>query len=283
MSFASRCAAAAVGTFSMSPRGRSGPDAWCGAKPSAPTMPLPSNAPRTILLPAFDAWRAGGAADVAKASVAKSGTLDWVFAQYRADRRFTALDARTKRNHESGFRLVGHYVLKDGRRLGAMRVHAVTSAIADLVYEKLLVMTETDADGNSVTRERRTTINHAMKSCRRAWNICGRRNPGKMPLANPFAAMGLKSSDRLTPTATYEDLQAFRAKAIEMHLPSLATAALIGMGVAAAGDGYLRHLRCHALSTEGTGRTPSGSSTPRRTRKTGSAYSMTLACRFTPN
>ena len=137
----------------------------------------------TILLPAFDAWRAGGAADVAKASVAKSGTLDWVFAQYRADRRFTALDARTKRNHESGFRLVGHYVLKDGRRLGAMPVHAVTSAIADLVYEKLLVMTETDADGNSVTRERRTTINHAMKSCRRAWNICGRRNPGKMPLA----------------------------------------------------------------------------------------------------
>ena len=40
--------------------------------------------------------------------------------------------------------------------------------------------------------------------------------------------MGLRSSDRETPTATYEDLQAFRAKAIEMGLPSLATAALIG-------------------------------------------------------
>ena len=45
---------------------------------------------------------------------------------------------------------------------------------------------------------------------------------------NPFAQMGLRSSDRETPTATFEELQAFRAKAKEMGLPSLATAALIG-------------------------------------------------------
>lgn len=52
-----------------------------------------------------------------------------------------------------------------------------------------------------------------MKSCRRAWNVAARRNPGKMPAANPFSAMGLKSSGRETPTATFEELQAFRAKA----------------------------------------------------------------------
>ena len=40
--------------------------------------------------------------------------------------------------------------------------------------------------------------------------------------------MGLRSSGRETPTATFEELQAFRAKTIEMGLPSLATAALIG-------------------------------------------------------
>src|SRR5205809_7752365 len=67
-----------------------------------------------------------------------------------------------------------------------------------------------------------------MKSCRRAWNVAARRNPGKLPLVNPFAKMGLRSSDRETPTATYAELQTFRAKAIEMGLPSLATAALIG-------------------------------------------------------
>ena len=40
--------------------------------------------------------------------------------------------------------------------------------------------------------------------------------------------MGLKSSGRATPTATFEELQAFRSKAIEVNMPSLATAALIG-------------------------------------------------------
>jgi hypothetical protein len=67
-----------------------------------------------------------------------------------------------------------------------------------------------------------------MKSCRRAWNVAARRNPGKVPAVNPFARMGLTSSDRETPTASFAELQAFRATAIEMGLPSLATAALIG-------------------------------------------------------
>jgi hypothetical protein len=107
-------------------------------------------------------------------------------------------------------------------------VTAVDTSVVDALYEKLLVVKGTDADGNTVERERRTTVNSAMKSCRRAWNIAARRNPGKLPHVNPFAAMGLVSSDRETPTATYAELQAFRKKAIELGLSSLATAALIG-------------------------------------------------------
>jgi hypothetical protein len=85
-----------------------------------------------------------------------------------------------------------------------------------------------DAEGNVVERERRTTVNHAMKSCRRAWNVVARRDPGKLPLVNPFAQMGLRSSNRETPTATFEELRTFRTKAAELGLQSLATAALIG-------------------------------------------------------
>jgi hypothetical protein len=180
-----------------------------------------------ILLPAFDAWRSGGETKGVP-TVATIGTLDWVFAEYRADRRFTKLDAKTKRNHETGFRLVGGYRLKDGRRLGEARVAIITTAVVDDLYGKLLVVEATDADGNTLKRERRTTVNHAMKSCRRAWNIAARRNPGKFPLTNPFAQMGLESSDRETPTATYEQMQVFRTKAKQMGLHSLATAALIG-------------------------------------------------------
>ena len=65
----------------------------------------------TILLPTFDSWLTGGASDQTKET---TGTLDWLFAEYRADRRFAKLDPRTRRNHETGFRLVGGYVMNDG-------------------------------------------------------------------------------------------------------------------------------------------------------------------------
>jgi hypothetical protein len=179
-----------------------------------------------LLLPAFDSWLSGGASDeVPKTAVV--GTLDWVFGEYRADRRFTKLDPKTKRLHESGMRLVGDHILKDGRRLGGVRLNAINTAVVDALYERLLVITEKDADGNVIERERRTRVNHAMKTCRRVWNIALRRNPDKVPMLNPFAKMGLVSSDRETPTATFAELQDFRAKATEMGLSSLGTAALI--------------------------------------------------------
>ncbi len=181
-----------------------------------------------VLLPAFDAWRSGDTKTTTTSAVAVVGTLDWLFAEYRADRRYTKLDAKSKRNHEVGFKLVGGYILKDGKRLGEKRLTAVDTALTDDLYEKLLILKTIDAEGNMVERERRTTVNHSMKSCRRAWNIAARRNPGKLPLVNPFAKMGLRSSDRETPTATYEELQILRTKAVELRLSSLATAALIG-------------------------------------------------------
>lgn len=179
----------------------------------------------TILLPAFDAWRSGDRQTAQPSAIAAVGTLDWMFAEYRADRRYTKLDPGSKRNHENGFKLVGGYLLKDGTRLGARRLALIDTSITDALYEALLPIK--DEKGN-VIGERRTTVNHAMKSCRRAWNITARRNPGKLPPVNPFAQMGLRSSDRETPTATYEELVAFRTKAKEMGLHSLATAALIG-------------------------------------------------------
>jgi hypothetical protein len=184
----------------------------------------------TVLLPAFDAWLNGSKdAEPVDQTVARFGSLDWVFGEYRKSARggFKRLDPRTKRNHEVGFRMVSNFKLADGRRLGQISAAAITTKQVDDLYEKLLIVRETDAEGNVIERERRTTVNHAMKTWRRAWNVATRANPGKMPLSNPFAAMGLQSSKRETPTATFAELQAFRAKAIAMGHPSLATAALM--------------------------------------------------------
>src|SRR6202007_941037 len=146
-----------------------------------PTTAAVSRA-ETLLLPAFDAWRTGGAAEESPSVASQPGTLDWMFGEYRADRRFTKLDPKSKRNHNVGFKLVGGYVLKEGKRLGEKRLSSIDTALTDDLYEKLLILRTTDAEGNVIERERRTTINHAMKSCRRAWNVVARRHPGKLPL-----------------------------------------------------------------------------------------------------
>src|SRR5215468_3326816 len=49
----------------------------------------------TVLLPAFDSWRGGGDATAEQDAPARGGTLDWLFEQYRADRRYTKLPTRT--------------------------------------------------------------------------------------------------------------------------------------------------------------------------------------------
>ncbi|WP_229193366.1 hypothetical protein [Bradyrhizobium brasilense] len=53
-------------------------------------------------------------------------------------------------------------------------------------------------------------------------------HPGVFPPRNPFERMGLQSTSRETPHATFAELMAFRSKAVDMGYPSLATAALIG-------------------------------------------------------
>jgi hypothetical protein len=90
----------------------------------------------------------------------------------------------------------------------------------------------TDNDGKVLeTRNRRRSANGAMGACRRAWFVMQRAEEDIVPTVNPFAKMGLKKlapgqKKTETPTATWEELTAFRAKAFSLDFSSLATAAL---------------------------------------------------------
>ena len=65
-----------------------------------------------------------------------------MIAEYRADRRYTKLDPKTRRNRENGFKLVGGHTLKDGTRLGSRRASLIDTSVTDALYEKLLVVTD---------------------------------------------------------------------------------------------------------------------------------------------
>jgi hypothetical protein len=181
-----------------------------------------------ILLPAFDSWRSGGE-DATSVVGVVVGTLDWMFHEYRRTwsqktaKRLQALSPGQCRVHETGIKMICEYLLQDGRRLGTRRVSSIDTAFVDELFGKLLFK---EVKGEKV--ERRTTVNHAMKTARTAWNTVSRANPRVFPPKNPFEKMGLQSNSRETPHATFAELAAFRAKAIEMGYPSLATGALIG-------------------------------------------------------
>ncbi len=195
-----------------------------------------------VLLPLFEAWRARGAGDLLPAKGVQHGSLDWLFAIYRETDRYKALGRKVKRLHEQGFRLVRDHVRKSGRRFGEAMLPSIDAAAVDKLYKKLLPLR--DEAGNPVPQlldgpsphvtsgeplyaERRTTVNHAMKSSRTAWNIVRRLHPKYVPAANPFAEMGLVSRTKPVEAASYGDLLAAIAQADAMGLPSLGTALML--------------------------------------------------------
>ena len=193
-----------------------------------------------VLLPLFDSWRTRGLTDMVPKGP-RRGTLDWLFSLYRASDKFTTLGRKVQALYDAGLALVADHALKDGRRLGDVGLGSIDANIVDALYGKLLPMRDVGGrpvplfreglpvigrNGEPVVAERRTTVNHAMKSCRRAWNVAMRLHPKEVP-ANPFAHMGLVSHHRTVAAASYTDLVVAVAQADAMGLPSLGTAMML--------------------------------------------------------
>ena len=180
-----------------------------------------------VLLPAFDSWRSGGNSDPTTNMGVVPDTLDWLFHEWRQTwnqgsmKRVGPMSAGQRRINETGIKLIGDYKLKDGSRLGTRFLRNIDRQVVNDLYPKLLV--KTGRNGERI--ERRTTVNHAFKSARTAWNTVAQTR--KLP-ANPFERLGLKDSHKEREWAVFEELQIFHAKAIEMGFQSIATGALIG-------------------------------------------------------
>lgn len=184
-----------------------------------------------VLLPAFDSWRSRGLTDMIPAAVAP-GSFDWLAGVFKGHQKWKEIDHKTQRLYEQGLSLFANHQLKDGTRAGSKQISDFTKGFVDAVYAKLLIVEEKDADGNIVRRERRRFANAAMVACRRAWFVGQRAEEKRVPAINPFSRMGLKTrapgqAVRDTPTATWEELVAFRAAAKGLGYRSVATASLV--------------------------------------------------------
>ena len=184
-----------------------------------------------VLLPAFDSWRSGALTDMTPPSPVP-GSFDWLVGIFKTHRKWTEIDSKTQRFYDRGLALFANQTLKDGSRAGSKQITDFTKRFVDAVYTKLLIVNREDADGNVVKRERRRTANASMTACRRAWFVGQRAQEEEVPTVNPFSRMGLRRR-RLgqpvceTPTATWDELVAFRLAANRLGYRSVATAALL--------------------------------------------------------
>jgi len=183
------------------------------------------------LLPAFDSWRSRGLTDMGSPAVVP-GSFDWLASVFKRHQKWKEIDHKTQRLYEQGLSLFANHRLKDGTRAGSKQISDFTKGFVDAVYAKLLVVEDKNADGNVVKRERRRFANAAMVACRRAWFVGQRAEEKKVPAVNPFSRMGLKArapgrAVRETPTATWDELLAFRAAAVDRGYRSVATASLV--------------------------------------------------------
>jgi hypothetical protein len=184
-----------------------------------------------ILLPAFDSWRSNGLTDMIPACPVP-GTFDWLVGVFKGHQKWKEIDHKTQRLYHQGLALFANHKLKDGSRAGSKQISDFTKGFVDAVYAKLLVVDDEDTDGNVVKRERRRSANAAMTACRRAWFVGQRAQETKVPAINPFSRMGLKTRSpgqipRETPTATWDELTAFRGAAKQLGYNSVGTAALL--------------------------------------------------------
>ena len=184
-----------------------------------------------VLLPAFDSWRSRGLTDMVPAFPVP-GTFDWLVCVFKAHQKWKEIDHKTQRFYEQGLALFANHQLKDDTRAGTKQITDFTKGFVDAIYAKLLVVEDEDANGNIVMRERRRSANAAMTACRRAWFVGQRAQETKVPQINPFSRMGLRTRApgqpaRETPTATWDELIAFRMAAKKLGYSSVGTAALL--------------------------------------------------------
>jgi hypothetical protein len=169
-----------------------------------------------ILNPQFHAWRRK---DASITPAAQPGTFNWMVAVYKDTPKYRELPVKTRKSFDAALALASKFKLRDGRLFGVLSLSSIKEDAADRLFEKL----KHKDDG----RVRLRTALLTMQVCRRAWNVARRAKPEQIPLANPFAKMGISYTAKQTRPVSHADLVVFVKAADEAGEASIGTAAMI--------------------------------------------------------
>jgi len=174
-----------------------------------------------VLNALFDEWRAKRAGEPVE-TIARHGTVDWLFREYKQTKAFLEkVSKRSRPDYERTMLLVTHMITKKGDRLGDRQIRAITPRSADKIYERVL-------QGPNGLRPRQGE--KVVGLCARAWKVVHRLHPDlfSRDVPNPWRGVTMNRRTKATkPAATREQVYAFAAKAMERGYPEAAAAAVI--------------------------------------------------------
>jgi len=165
----------------------------------------------------FDEWRRALAGESVE-GVAKFGTVDWLFREYKLSVAYQErVSERTRGDYGRIMLLLADWRTKKGDRIGDRPVKAVTPVAADKLYALI-------AEGRPRQGEKLIAL------CRRAWNVVHRLHPDQFDRDVPNPWLGVTKKRRVMatkPAATREEVYAFAEAAIAAGTPEAAGAAVI--------------------------------------------------------
>jgi hypothetical protein len=155
-------------------------------------------------------------------SLARYGTVDWLFREYKASERYAKrVSARTRPDYERLMQIIIELPTKRGDRVGQRPIKCVTPRAADKLYEQVCA-------GPNGQRPRQAEKVVAL--CRAAWRVVRRLYPDcfDREVPNPWDGVTMEPRTKATkPAATREDVYRFAWGAIEAGRPEPAAAAVI--------------------------------------------------------
>jgi hypothetical protein len=169
----------------------------------------------------FDEWTAKRVG-LPVESIARFGTVDWLFREYKQSKAYLEKVApRSRPDYERTMLLISDIVTKKGDRIGARKIRAITPVSADKIYDLII---------KGPRGERLRQGEKAVALCRKAWRVVHRLYPDQFDreVPNPWEGVTRKSRVKKTkPAATREQVYTFAWGCIEKGQTEAAAAAVI--------------------------------------------------------
>jgi hypothetical protein len=184
-----------------------------GAPCPVESQPLGSDLPKALekadaINGIFDSWMRGEKRELTQ------GTVQWLFAWYRQQERFTSKAAKTRRDYHAIMDRICEEPMKTGT-FGQRYVKSIDAEVADKLY------------GRFKNKGIRMGA-YAMQVCRLVWTWALRHHKTTGVTENPFRRMSIESGavDGNRPTSRTE-YNLYRETARKMGFQSMATAAAL--------------------------------------------------------